>query len=449
MNKPHDSPSAECRLVVVDSQSLRILTIADTGRPRLPRMRLSPFARGAETLTQAIEQKFGLCTIQLTLRSGSNGLGCCAVHEIVGSTRSKDGSLSFAPLDQIFPGELEDKEQDMVLRVLSRKANELGRFALLGWIDTLLTKLDATQDRSSKPIIRQLNQGTDFCLLSLTYAGGRKLWFKAVGEPNTHEYTLTRELARRFPTYLPKILATIPEWNAWVMEDVEGVPLNESADVHVCEGALTALAVMQKEVAADAASLSALGAKDWKFSRIAALSKAFFLEAKRAMQAQTSSNATPLSNSDLFRLKCDIDVALEEFMYSNIPDTLLHCDIGHGNIIATSRGPVFLDWAETAIGHPYLTAEHLLADFTRLNNVSTKRQSALRRSYSTHWKGYLESRKLDTVTALAPSVAAFVYALMAWDANRNRPDPTRAWPLIRSMLRRTRNELDRIPEFIT
>jgi hypothetical protein len=174
----------------------------------------------------------------------------------------------------------------------------------------------------------------------------------------------------------------------------------------------------------------------------------FFQEARRAMQAQTSAKSKPLAASELHQLQKDVESALKEFMNTGIPETLLHGDIGHGNIIATYDGPVFLDWAETYIGHPFLSAEHLLADLARSNPMFAEKQASLRSHYAGHWKAHVRPSELEKVTTVAPAIAAFVYAVIAWDASRKRPDPTEAWPLIRSMLRRTKRELDLVPECI-
>ena len=445
---PNELQSIECRIVMIEAHSMQILTTASESGPSLPCVSIPAYCRVAEALTDVIEQRYGLGTIQLALLPGAQKPSYCAVHEIIGSAGAVPGSLFFTRLDDVVSGELTSEERETVFKIMSGRASELGRFARLGWIDELFAKTGVYQGRDSSPTIRHLNQGIDFCLLSLTDSSGRKLWFKAVGEPNTHEYALTQELARRFPAYLPMILATIHEWHGWLMEDVQGVRLSESDTIHSCEQALTALAIMQEEMAGDVASLSALGAKDWTCTRIASLLEPFFLDAQCAMQAQVSTRSKPLPSSALCQLKEDIGSALHQIRNAGIPDTLLHGDIGHGNIIATSKGPVFLDWAETYIGHPFLSAEHLLADLTRSSPVFAEAQAILRHHYAARWKDHVRSRELERVTALAPAIGAFAYAIIAWDTNRNRLDPTQAWPLIRSMLRRTNRELEHTAEVI-
>jgi hypothetical protein len=447
-DKPSDPKGIECRLVVIEVDSMRILTTASAAGPLLPRETTPAYTRAAEAITEAIEQRYGLRTIQLAILPGTEELSYCAVHEIMGSQEEIYRLLSSATLDEIAPSELTETERATVLKIIKGDARELGRFARIGWIDELLAKTGSYRGQSSMPVIRQLNQGIDFCLLSLTDLTGRKIWFKAVGEPNTREYALTAELTRRFPAYMPRILTTIPEWNGWVMEDVEGLPLNESDVRYQCEQAFTALATMQKEMVTDMASLSALGAKDWTCGQIASLSEPFFADSQKAMEAQVSTKSRPLGRSELHRLKKDVESALHGFSDAGIPETLVHGDIGHGNIIATLNGPVFLDWAETYVGHPFLSAEHLLADLVRSNPPLAADQTALRAHYAAQWKAQVRPAELEKVTVLAPAIAAFAYAVIAWDANCSRPDPALVWPLLRSLLRRTKRELEHVSEVI-
>jgi Phosphotransferase enzyme family len=439
----------ECRLIVIDAQSMRILTTAAKTDALLPRQAIPAYSRIAEALTESIEQRYGLNTIQLALLPGAEGKSDCAVHEIVGPRESASLSLPFSALQEIASSEFAGDERATVRAIMNGDATGLGRFARIGWIDELLAKTSGYRRQDSMPAIRQLNQSIDFCLLSLADSGGHKMWFKAVGEPNRREYALTVELTRRFPANLPRLVAVMPEWNGWVMEHAEGVPLNESRSIERCEQALIVLAVMQKEVANCTASLLSIGAKNWTCARIASLLEPFFQEARCAMLGQTSTRSKPLSESELYRLKGDIHSALHELVNAGIPETLVHADIGHGNIIVTPEGPVFLDWAETAIGHPFLSAEYLLADFTRSNPTLAAAVPTLRSHYAALWKTHVRQADLDTVTLLSPAVAAFAYAVFAWDENRNWPDPSLIWPHLRSLLRRTKRELEHASEFIS
>ena len=443
-DRPISLRHMQCRLVIIDACSLQILTLH--ARWILPRTIAPADSRIAEALTETIRQRFGLCTIQLALLGAQTESSYCAVFEIVRRTHTVPGSHSFRDLDAICPQELTEQERAQVQRILAGEAHELGRFARLGWICELFLKIGISSDQRTLPVIRHLNEGVDFSLLHLRFADSQNLWFKAVGKPNAREFALTQELARRFPRFLPKIVATVPEWNGWAMEEVPGTALDDAEGIEPCEQALTGLAILQLESRECIYSLSALGAKDWSCRRIQPLLGQFFEDARRAMLAQTSVRSNALSHGELSQLKEDVEAGLCESIGAGVPETLLHGDIGHGNILATPDGPVFLDWAETAIGHPFLSAEHLIVDMVRSSALIREKQIGLRHHYANHWRGYLPKAAIEEAIALSPAMGAFVYAFSAWEANRDRPDPEQAWPLIRSLLRRTQRELHEVQE---
>lgn len=447
-NKNNDHEWIECRLVIIEAQSMQILATVNSACPLLLRESIPVHARVAESLNQVIERRYGISTIQLAFLREDADSRYCAVHEIIDVQQALPTTLLFASLDEIARSELADEERAMVRRIMTGEASELGRFARIGWIDELLSKTGHYLAQSARPLIRQVNLGIDFCLLSLTDTTGHKVWFKAVGEPNTREYALTIELAGRFPAFLPSIIFPIPEWSAWVMEDVKGIPLSDSGDLHQSEQALTALATMQIELSSEVSSLLSLGAEDWSCTRIASLSGSFFEEAHRAMLAQVSQKSRPLDLSELNQLQKDVEDALCRFMRSGIPETLLHGDIGHGNILSTNNGPIFLDWAEAYVGHPFLSAEHLLADLSRSSRLFAQQESSLRSHYAAHWRAYAQCGVLSRVTQFAAAIAAFAYAVIAWNKCSSLPDSTTAWPFLRSMLRRTRWEFDRTREVV-
>jgi hypothetical protein len=438
--------SVEYRMVVIEPGSARIVTVVSASGAALLRESIPPYMRIAAALTEALEQHHGLHTIQLAILPKAPRRSHCAVHELLEPTAAMSHSLSLTPLDDLSPHDLTEEERTLIHRIILGQATELGRFASLGWINEVFAVLGYRPERDTFPAVHHINQSINFCLLSFKDNSGIVRWFKAVGEPNEPEYALTAELARRFPGLLPRILATFPEWNGWVMENIEGVPLNRSANLNHCRQALAALARMQIEIASDVQSLSALGAKDWRSIHISSLSEPFFAEARRAMEAQTSTISKPLSSDELRALQSDVQFALREFGDSGIPETLVHGDIGHGNVIASADGPVFLDWAETCIGHPFICAEYLFADFTRSNQSFASNETALRHFYADHWRQCLAPTTLQRIVVLAPAMAAFEYALFAWNANRERRDPTLVWPLLRSMLRRTKRELEHAAE---
>jgi hypothetical protein len=440
------APKDDYRLVLIDSTSMRLFSVKGTGGYLLPRLSIPTYARIAEAINDVIVTEYGFCSIQLALFPGVVAGVPCAVHEIINTSGALNKIGAFHSLAQIAASELTDDERCLLTQIMNGQASELGRFARLGWITELIDILGYGHDRDCWPVIRQLNQSIDFCLLSMISPKGKKTWFKAVGEPNTREYVFTTELAHRFPKLLPRILGTIPGWNAWLAEDVQGIPLNETHAIRDCQHAFAALGEMQTNVAHDSSLLRDLETKDWTFPQVSSYLEAFFADAQLAMNAQVVTSPERLSSRQLCKLQHRVQSALREVAEIGIPSTLVHGDIGHGNVIATSRGPVFLDWAETYQGHPFVCSEHLLADLSRSDTLFAINQSSLRTFYAQQWHPWVNAGDLARAATLAPALAAFVCALVGWHGNRNRPDSSRTQPFIRSMVRRTKREFEELRE---
>jgi hypothetical protein len=434
----------EFSLALIAPWSRRILVSRSGDRYRFPSLLVPSGRRLAYSLTEAVESKYGLATIQLALlpRGSSPGF---AVHEVL-STSGQDSDLVEINLEEMDSDELSDDERDLIRKIIEGQETSQGRFARLGWVNELLARIEpflVERDHKTTGLVRHFNAGIDFSLLWIHIDSGPNLWFKAVGEPNTREFALTVELAKMFPTCLPRIVCAMPDWNAWVAEDLEGSSMSAAGDELAAARTLRVLAGMQIDAITHVSRLRQLGAVEWPLSRLLSLQDGFFAEMASIMAAQTSTRSQPLTMSDLGSLQSVLRNALMELMAIGIPDSLVHGDIGHGNIKLTKDGPVFLDWAETYIGHPFLTAEHLLVDLERSNpNLNSEQRNKLRDVYLAEWIVFASEVNLATAARLMPGVAAFAYAVMIWHMSRTYPDPTQTWSLLRSLMRRIRQELD-------
>ncbi len=103
----------------------------------------------------------------------------------------------------------------------------------------------------------------------------RSFWFKAVGEPNVREYAVTVALTAECPYWFPKLVATKPEWNGWLMEEVEGHELDVEPDGRPWALTARVLAKVQKRFVAKRTgccrSAAAIGACP-RYSRLSTLS---------------------------------------------------------------------------------------------------------------------------------------------------------------------------------
>jgi hypothetical protein len=86
---------------------------------------------------------------------------------------------------------------------------EQGPFAKPGWLEELFAWVrDQIAPLGLRPTgdFHQLNASASFSLMRIETTGG-PMWFKATGEPNTHELSLSLALAELFPRHVPRIIA--------------------------------------------------------------------------------------------------------------------------------------------------------------------------------------------------------------------------------------------------
>lgn len=234
-------------------------------------------------------------------------------------------------------------------------------------------------------------------------------WFKAVGPPNVHEFLITTTLSDRFPKYVPRILATHEACNGWLMREAEGTSLLQSADISNWQKAAVSLAELQIASVSRSDEILAAGARDLSSHRLKDQMDSFFDFAKRLMRQQTKTTPPPLPDATLCQLRRDLDRVLEQLRCLDIPDALGHLDCNPGNIIVSSSGCTFLDWAEACVGNPFLTFQYLLEFFRQTIPNDPEAERSLIAAYTLRWKSILDTEQIHNALKLIPAPAAFAH----------------------------------------
>jgi hypothetical protein len=439
----------EFRLVIIDPESARILTISDSGANVLPREVVPTFRRIAESLTEMVKLKYGVRTIQLALLPPGEHPSYCAVHEIVGFERQEFGTLSLTAIDDVAPSELSGEEEATVLQIVSGEASELGEFAKVGWIEQTKDWIKGTiTDRTVvfTGEIKQLNAASGFCLLHLGTRDKPSYWLKAVGEPNTHEFGITMFLAKGYPDYLPRVVATRSDWNAWVMEDF-GRSLDGSTSLMDFEIGVRKLAFLQKQLIGRSDELFAVCCLDHRTETLRAQIDGLIEYLDEAMHLQTSTKATKLPSK---RLR-EIGSLLHQTCYAledlGIPDSLLHNDISPGNILINGDNCVFTDWCEAVVGNPFITLEQVCVHAANNTPEPDSWKKRLRNVYRACWRDLLTDSQCDRALQLIPmiSVLSYLHGRGDWLATPRRDEPG-VLSYSRSLARHM-ERISRSPEF--
>jgi hypothetical protein len=290
----------------------------------------------------------------------------------------------------------------------------------------------------------QLNAGSSFSLIRFE-TNGRAVWFKAVGEPNLHEFSISVTLAHLFPEYLPPLLATQPACHGWLMADAGGPPLSEAGAPSAWKEAATALAGLQITSVSSSDDLLDAGCRDLRVRTLLELVDPFLEVIGGLMLEQSKAPPPILSPQELSDLGRALKSALHLLQSVGIPDALGHGDFNSGNILVGSERCVFIDWAEAHVGHPFLTFEYFISHLRKDCPTLISFEDAIRSSYALPWQSVSLPEHVSEALLFSPLVAVFAYAV----AGKSWRDPERlsipqVAGYLRSLTRRMKLEVDSV-----
>lgn len=398
------------RLALILPHSRQLLGVQRTGTVELPVIRVHLWDRPAEQMTKELEQRWGIRAIILDILPGPEPQTPCAVAEL--RTPSWDfgnEGLCVARPESVAINSISESQRCALGAILLGDATDAGAFSQIGWIERAQQWIQSSvQDREIvfTGEIRQLNAGRGFCLLRLGTQSGPAYWIKGVGEPNTHEFAITRYLSDHCSTYLPPIVATRADWNAWVMEEF-GSSLHNSDSLDDFDRAARRLASLQIQLLGRSEELLGIHCADHRIATLAShIDEAIdYLEV--AMCQQTSVKVLALSSTRLREIGNILHDACFALEALGIPDSLMHNDISPGSILNNGKNIVFTDWCEACVGCPFVTLEQLCVRVARKTNQPQSWSRSLGGAYSSCWAALSTERQVRTALQITPLISAF------------------------------------------
>jgi hypothetical protein len=405
---PDDNPLEhdEYRLILVRFGSSAIWVERGEAAMRLPRIALPKRRRLAGQLQEAARTAWNIGVIVLDFLPETQSSLPCAIVEIV--SPGSDHRLTATRAGEIPAEDLNPEEREILDAILADRGPSRGPFSHVGWIKDAIEWIQAevgpgvsfTQD------IRQYNAGGRFALARFGTTSGPAFWFKATGEPNAHEFRLTRKLADLCPEYIPPQIAFREEWNAWLMEEA-GQPL-ESWTLSDFEQAAVTLAALQGKASERAIDFLDAGAFDQRVHRLrSSLSEVidFLVE---ATGRQTSTRVPRIDCQRLRELQGILQDACSRMEELGIPDTLIHNDLSPGNMLFQGTRCIFTDWCEVGVGNPFFAFQYL-ANLQPCPREGWTRR--LQEVYGRSWRGLLKESQIEQAFALTPLLAVYSYLL--------------------------------------
>ncbi len=458
MNTQQQDDRDTYRLIITRRDGSELLCLPDGPFHSLPSVDIPRWQRVAEPIRNAVKTDFNLDAYSLftcpfetptseTPRTLFQAMECLRPDGPVPPT------AFWVPISSLMIDSFRDAQDfhriSNALRALSHdtETGNEGPFAKPGWLHELCNwiaqQIEPLKFRLTGNF-RQLNASSSFSLIRFETTGAA-FWFKAVGAPNLHEYTISQALARSLPNYVPSVLATKPEWHGWLMADGGGVTLNDVQDPSAWQTALTTLANLQIDSIGLEDEFLEAGCRDLRLAVLLEMVDPFFDGMADLMKQQTKVPPPILSKQQLVDLSATLKEALQHLAVSGIPDTLGHTDFNPGNIIVGPERCIFLDWAEAHVGHPFLTFEYFLAHLRKDYPQLAPLESQLRASYSRTWNSVTSAEQIPQGYSFSPLVAVYAYALSSnvWrDPERLKVPGFQGY--LRSLARRMKQEADSI-----
>jgi Phosphotransferase enzyme family len=440
------------RILLYRNDAAELLAEAQPDGLRLPLLSVPAHARVAEEITAAIKSAWNLetyCLFPLSIACSSPAQDLrYQVVEIWGDDRGAPAGMQWVPLAALSADAFEDSTAyEAVARSLAdldryRHSELSGAFGRLGSLRELTTWVESQAASAGLGLtgkFRQLSASPTFSLIRFE-TNGRALWFKAVGEPNRHEYPITLKLATSFPEFVPHILGSHPKWNGWLALEAEGAPLEAGSPQDAWEAAAENLARLQVSSLGRGFEFIEAGCKDLRPSTLMTFVDPFFDAMADLMARQTKLSPAPLDPVNLLALGRTVAAALTDLEDAGVSSTLGHLDLNPGNMLVDKERCVFLDWAEAYVGSPFFSFQYLLQHRRRLHRADAERSMVA--CYAKIWSRFASMEQIATSLKLAPLLAAFAYGAAGINWQNTGCVSTGSAAYLRSLVRCMKREAD-------
>lgn len=450
------TPQLKAFHVVILREGNQILVQRSPRGIGLPVITIAAHTRPAEELTGVIRDRWNLKTYCLfTLPAEQvKPLRLTAVLELRPPCDTPPESFEWHLAGSLSPEDFAEEasctviERALTALNVNRSGELQGPFARTGWLNPVITWIEAQTAAVGLRLngkFRQLNASPTFSLIRFE-TDGPALWFKAVGEPNLREYSITLEVNRLLSGFVPQVIAAHSGWNAWLSVEVSGNPLTGASIPCDWQKAAETLAHLQIASLGSALHLIEAGCKDLRPSSMCSVIGPFFDRVTELMAQQAKPTPSPLARHEMAALASYVRMALDELESPGFPSVLGHLDINSGNILVSKDRCVFLDWAEGCVAHPFLTFEYLVECFRKVQWANAEAEQLVRSAYVGPWRFFASEEDIESELLLSPLLAAFAYAVAILQGHGHDSTTEETARYLRSITRRMKREADVLKE---
>ncbi len=260
------------------------------------------------------------------------------------------------------------------------------------WINEQLKHLDITP--SSRPHL--IKSWGISCVLKIPTNRG-DIYFKAAcfSPLFGNEAQTTQHISKLFPTQIPSPLA-INIKNNWLLLSDFGDELEGNEDLGLRKLAIRNFAKLQIASIPHKKSLLENSCLDrqlgWLTNQID----------KTVNSAKLAHRLTPEDLHALKQAAPKLKAVCQQLAQLNIPATLTHGDLHEGNIAAPNGNPLYFDWTDAAVAHPFMDGLIFILD-----EVETSVRQILLEAYLEPWIDFSDENTIKHAWQLAKPLCAF------------------------------------------
>jgi hypothetical protein len=237
-------------------------------------------------------------------------------------------------------------------------------------------------------------------------------YFKAVPHMFAHEPGLTKALSEKYPAHFPDVVAVDPERHWLLMKDVKGKQWDQMGMERWEEG-LRRYAQIQIDVADELCGLLALGCPDRRVEKLIAQVDSLLADTAAMLPDQ----AGGLLQSEITQLRAltpRLKAMLAQLADYRIPQTLEHGDLWPGQIVFHDDIPVFIDWSDSSVSHPFFSLNFLSDPIEMQPFLATApdTRARLRDAYLEPWTLYAPMDQLREIYELSDLLAPLHHAVI-------------------------------------
>jgi hypothetical protein len=280
------------------------------------------------------------------------------------------------------------------------------------WVHTQLAALGT----SVSGAIEQFHAYPWSTVLRVPTATGN-IYFKAVSPIDPHEPAVVRTLARQRASWVPSLLAIDDERGWMLMRDAGHMlraDIRPTRDIRPWLPVLPLYAQLQIEMVEHVPELLVLGVPDRRLSILPDLYEPLLADVD-VLCIDQPNGLTLDQYHRLLALSSRVRALCEQLAAYPVPETLNHGDLTDGNILVHDGLPVFIDWGDSCISHPFYSLRTVLvsAEISLQIDENDPQLYLLRDAYLEPWTRYAPRDDLlnilDITRRLAPINGALTW----------------------------------------